>query len=73
MSDKLTKLHDLLTNEMIKQLKANPGEVPAAVLSAVSKFLKDNHFEAEAGEGPANDLDVLLQRAKDSLPDHEAL
>ena len=57
MSEKLSKLHDLLCDELLDRLKngeVEDGEVKpakASTLNVIRQFLKDNNVDALPAEG----------------------
>ena len=76
--DKLDELHLLTAEAMIYELNryrnkevldeaGNPLPVPASLLAAVSKFLKDNGVDRPIAIGSA------IDKLKDDLPDFDGI
>jgi len=62
-SELLDMLHAELAQTMLGELKRQKNSedgVQASTLSAIAKFLKDNHIEANLGEGDTDELERKL-------------
>ena len=53
-ADKLSNLHELLTNDLTYRIKS--GEATAQDLNVARQFLRDNKIEATVDHAPMQDL-----------------